>query len=105
MRGKMRKLVQVHHSHFAAFPSGVDGEDRSVFYLVIASTDSEAVLQFGQWNLDTSRIVQRLQLREVIQRLRNRSTTSDPVHLFLPDSVFFVASHTAFIKYERRFLG
>ena len=99
----MRKLVKVQLSHFAAFPSDVDGADRLFFYLMTASTDAEAVLQFGQSHLDTARIVQRLQLTEVIQRLRKRSTTSDPVNLFLPDSVFFVASHTAFIKYERRY--
>ena len=98
----MRKLVQVLLSHFPTFRSDVDGEERFFFYVVTASHGAVAVLHIGQSNLDTSRTVQRLQLTEVIQRLRNRSTISDPANLFLPDSAFLLASHTAFIKYEHR---
>ena len=60
-------------------------------------------MHIGQSNLDTSRTVQRLQSIGVIQRLRNRSTISGPANLFLPVSVFLLASHTASIKYEHRF--
>lgn len=105
MRGKVRKLALVPLSRFAAFPSDVDGEVRFFFYLVTASHDAVAVLHFGQSNLDTSRTVRRLQLKGAIQRLRNRSTISDPVNLFLPESVFLIASLTAFIKYEHRIKG
>ena len=60
MRGKVRNLVQAQFSHFAAFPSDVDGADRCFFYLDSASTGAESVLQFEQSNLDTARTVQRL---------------------------------------------